>query len=142
MEFLKSWTNNLVDTLEKELGKELSEKVIENCGRICANECGAMKEVEEIIKSLGDTDSVDIIIEKMNKGFCEGRLRKEGNTITIVYKQCNCPNRKHVESNSYCMCTRGWAKEVFEKVIGKDVDVVLEEAIAWGDESCKVIITY
>lgn len=143
MEFLKSWTNNLVNTLEKELDKGVSEKIIENCGRICANECGATKEVEEIVKSLGNNVSVDSIIEKMNKAkIGGGKLRKDGNVIIGVYEQCYCPSRKHIKSNMYCRCTQGWVKEVFERVLEKKVDVVLEKSIAWGDEICKFIVTY
>ena len=142
MNNLKFWTNNLVNTLKKELNKDLSERIIENCGRICANECGATKEVEEIIKSLGDNASIDAIIESMNKGFCEGRLKKEGNTVIGIYNQCYCPSRKSVQSGLYCKCTQGWAKEVFEKALGKKVDVVLEKSIAWGDEICKYVVTY
>jgi predicted hydrocarbon binding protein len=143
MEFLKSWTNNLVNTLEKELDKGVSEKIIENCGRICANECGATKEVEEIVKSIRHTVSVDLIIEKMNKaGIGGGKLRKNENSIIGVYEQCYCPSRKHIKSNMYCRCTQGWVKEVFEMVLEKKVDVVLEKSIAWGDEICKFIVTY
>lgn len=143
MEFLKSWTNNLVNTLEKELDKGVSEKIIENCGRICANECGATKEVEEIVKSIRHTVSIDLIIEKMNKaGIGGGKLRKNENSIIGVYEQCYCPSRKHIKSNMYCRCTQGWVKEVFEMVLEKKVDVVLEKSIAWGDEICKFIVTY
>jgi len=143
MENLKSWTNNLINSLEKELDKEVSEKIIENCGRICANECGATKEVEELIKSIGNTASIDSIIEKMNEvGIGGGMLKREGNVIIAVYEQCYCPSRKHIESGLYCRCTQGWAKEVFEKVLGKNVDVVLEKAIGWGDEICKFTARY
>ena len=143
MESLKSWTNNLVNTLELELDKDISEKIIDKCGRICANECGATKEVEEIVRSLGDTVSVDSIIEKMNKaGIGGGKLRKEGNVIVGIYDQCYCPSRKHIKSNIYCRCTQGWVKEVFEKILERKVDVVLENSIAWGDEICKFVVTY
>lgn len=142
MEKLKSWTNNLVNSLEKQLDKEVSVKLIESCGRICANECGATKKVDEILKSLVDTASIDTIIEKMNKELCGGNLRKEGNTIILIYEHCYCPHRKHIESDLYCMCTQGWAKEVFEKALGEKVNVVLEKSLAWGDEVCKIVVTY
>jgi Predicted hydrocarbon binding protein (contains V4R domain) len=143
MEFLKSWTNNLVDTLEKELDKDSSEKIIENCGCICANECGATKEVGEIVKSLGNTVSVDSIGHKMNEaGIGGGKLRKDGNVIIRVYEQCYCSSRKHIKSNIYCRCTQGRVKEVFERALERKVDVALEKSIAWGDEICKFIVTY
>ena len=66
------------------------------------------KKIEEIVRSLGDTVSVDSIIEKMNKaGIGGGKLRKEGNVIVGIYDQCYCPSRKHIKSNIYCRCTRG-----------------------------------
>lgn len=143
MDFLKSWTNNLVNSIELEVDKSMSEKIIENCGRACAKEGGAVKEAEEIVKSLGENASVDSIIEEMNKaGIGGGKLSREGNVIVGVYDQCYCPSRKHIKSNIYCRCTQGWVKEVFERILGKKVDVVLEKSIAWGDNVCKFNVTY
>lgn len=143
MEFFKSWVNNLVNTLEKELDKEVSDKIIENCGRICANECGATKDVKEIVKFLGHNFNIDSIIEKMNAaGIGGGKLERKENTIIGVYEQCYCPSREHINSNIYCRCTQGWLKEVFEKILEKKVNVNLEKSIAWGDEICKFIVTF
>jgi hypothetical protein len=140
---LITWSNYLVDSLEKELDKDMSNKIIENCGRICANECGAIKEVDEMVKSIGTSAGVDSIIERMNfTGIGGGKLQKYGNVITGEYDHCYCPSRKYIASNKYCNCTVGWVKEVFERILKSKITVVLEKSIAWGDEVCKFIITY
>jgi predicted hydrocarbon binding protein len=39
-------------------------------------------------------------------------------------------------SGTYCNCSRGWAKALFEGVLDRPVDVVMEESIIKGDKQC------
>jgi predicted hydrocarbon binding protein len=40
-------------------------------------------------------------------------------------------------SATYCNCSRGWAKALFEGVLGKSVEVIMEKSIVSGDNQCK-----
>jgi predicted hydrocarbon binding protein len=40
-------------------------------------------------------------------------------------------------SATYCNCSRGWAKALFEGALGRPVEVVMEESIVEGDDQCK-----
>jgi predicted hydrocarbon binding protein len=40
-------------------------------------------------------------------------------------------------SATYCTCSRGWAKALFEEALGRPVEVIMEESIVKGDKQCK-----
>lgn len=143
MEHLRLWVNNLLNSLEVQVDKEISKKVIEKCGRICANECGAITEVEEIKRSLNGNKDIDIILERMNqKEIGGGNLKRENQTIYGIYEKCYCPSRNLIDNKNYCSCTLGWTKEVFEKVLEKPVQTTLLQSIARGDKICMISIKY
>lgn len=143
MEHLKFWINTLLHSIESEVNPEIGIKIIENCGRACANDCGVLKEVNELKCKIKNKPDLDLLINEMNKGgIGGGQLKREGNTIYGVYKKCYCPSRKEISSQIYCNCTKGWAKSVFEIALERPVDVKLEKSIAWGDECCKFVIKF
>lgn len=143
MEHLKFWVNTLLQSIESEVDADKGIKIIEYCGRACANDCGALKEVSELKSKIKDNTDVDLLINEMNKAeIGGGQLKRDGNIIYVIYKKCYCPSRKDISSQIYCNCTKGWVKAVFETVLEKAVDVNLEKAIAWGDEYCKIVIKY
>jgi predicted hydrocarbon binding protein len=45
-------------------------------------------------------------------------------------------------SGTYCNCSRGWAKALFEGALGRPVDVVMEQSIIRGDEQCQFRIVF
>ena len=68
-------------------------------------------------------------------------LQVNGNDIYIVYPKCYCSFVNKIPSGTlsatYCNCSRGWTKELFEKVLGRSVEVIMEESIVNGDQQCK-----
>jgi predicted hydrocarbon binding protein len=40
-------------------------------------------------------------------------------------------------SATYCNCSRGWAKALFEGALGRTVEVIMEKSIINGDNQCK-----
>jgi predicted hydrocarbon binding protein len=40
-------------------------------------------------------------------------------------------------SGTYCNCSRGWAKALFEGATGKPVEVNMEKSIINGDDQCR-----
>jgi predicted hydrocarbon binding protein len=61
-----------------------------------------------------------------------------------VYPKCYCSQvnklSKEELSGTYCNCSRGWAKALFEEATGKPVEVTLEKSIIRGDDQCKLRI--
>jgi predicted hydrocarbon binding protein len=40
-------------------------------------------------------------------------------------------------SGTYCNCSRGWAKALFEGALRRPVEVIKEQSIISGDKQCK-----
>ena len=72
---------------------------------------------------------------------------EKNGTIHLVgkkFKSCFCPlvkGRSTLKSGTFCMCSQGWMKEVFETVSGKKVNVELEKTILRGSDCCAFKMT-
>jgi len=70
------------------------------------------------------------------------------------HEQISCRGRYHCASCAYhrgeivelngtfCLCSRGWVKIVFETTLERPVRVKLEKAIGRGDDICKYNVHY
>ena len=104
---------------------------MENSGRMC---CGATcrKRAKEATRG---AKSIDEIVKKLNKAHLGGgRLKlKNKHTIAGGYDQCYCGQVKHTKTPfprlTYCHCSVGWYKQLFETVLGRPVDVEITQSI-------------
>jgi predicted hydrocarbon binding protein len=67
-------------------------------------------------------------------------LQGKGDAVYVVYDRCYCPLVKGYDgklSPTFCSCSRGWIKELFESVLKKPVEVKLEKSVKQGDEICR-----
>jgi len=109
---------------------------MESCGRACARS-GV---IDEARACRGDLDKM---VSKMKKWVGKENVRKDGNVIEVVYSKCFCElvaDGPPILPDTYCTCSRGWLKEMFETVVGSPVEVDLMESIKRGDRQCRFII--
>lgn len=70
--------------------------------------------------------SVDDFLEKFASVY--EHLHLDGGNVYIIYPKCYCSrvNKIHYVklSGTYCYCSVGWAKALFEGVLGRPVKVV------------------
>jgi len=138
-------TGRMIDFIVKGLeglDEETTQGIMERCGEACA-ETGDLGLARKIAEETGD---IDQIIARANDeiAWC-GRWTREGGTITAVCSTCGCPlvRRGIVElSGTFCLCSRGWVKAVFEALLKRPVRVELEKAIGRGDDVCKYNVHY
>jgi hypothetical protein len=68
-------------------------------------------------------------------------LHREGDKVYIVYPRCYCSQVNKLPkgklSGTYCNCSKGWAKALFEGAIGRTVEVIMESSIIGGGNQCK-----
>ena len=132
---MERWITSLIDGLDKHVDEETRAMILEQCGRQCQSQ--AFIEKARRIYKKSQT------MEEFLKAFSEvyENLHIEGNNVFIVYPKCYCSFVNKIPSGTlsatYCNCSRGWAKELFEKVLGRSVEVVMEESIVNGDQQCK-----
>jgi predicted hydrocarbon binding protein len=137
-----AWIKKTVERMERELGKRTTKKILESCGRMC---CGSTSR-KAAEKSMDEAGTVKEFIEGLNRrGLGGGRLRlKNKNTITGGYDVCYCGQVKHTsqpfKDTTYCHCSIGWYKQLFESALKRPVKVEIVQTIISGAKSCEFVI--
>jgi predicted ArsR family transcriptional regulator len=143
MQLFREWVATLVSALEVQVGEDMTAELMEPCGRACAVHYGSIEQAMAIKQS---TQTIDELLDKLNQqeGFWCGSWVRDGNTIYSVCEYCGCPliRADLVRlSPTFCNCSRGWVKAVFEAVLERPVDVELEQAIGRGDQVCRFSVS-
>jgi len=123
-----------LEGMDKELDEETRVKILEGCGRNCAS-LSLIKKAQALKARSKDMDE---FLDELSKVW--NHLKREGDGVYVVYEKCYCPLVGKYPGNlsaSYCNCSRGWIKEVFEKTLRKPVEVKLIASIKQGDKACK-----
>jgi len=137
-----AWMRGAIERLERLAGVEASGRIMESCGRKC---CGLTSR-KTAKKLMSETESIADFIRKLNDiGLGGGRLQlADKNTITGGYDRCYCGHVKKTDqplsSTTYCHCSVGWYKQLFESALGRPVDVEIKQSIISGATSCDFII--
>lgn len=124
-----------MDGLAKNIDEKTLAMVLEKCGRQCQSQ-GFVKKARSIYQKSNSTEE---FLEKLGQIY--EHLHVEGNKVYIVYPRCYCSQVNKIPkgklSGTYCNCSRGWAKALFEGALGKPVEVNMEKSIVNGDDQCK-----
>lgn len=89
---------------------------------------------------LGGGD-VDKCLAEMRKHLGETNALRDGKIVRLTYDKCLCPLVAGLQgpiSPTYCLCTQGWTKAVYETLAGKPVEVALKGSIKRGDPKCLI----
>jgi len=129
----------LMTGLDEHVDKETIAKVLEQCGRQCQSQ-SLIKKARNIYEK---SKNVDDFLDNFGKVY--KHLHREGNSLYIVYPRCYCSIVNKIPSGklsaTYCNCSRGWAKALFEGALERPVEVTMEQSIKQGDKQCKFRIT-
>ncbi len=138
------WIREAVRRLEKEAGKATAGKVMQACGMKC---CGPTQQ-KRARQFMAKSKSVEELLAKLNeRGIGGGRLKlKTPNTIVGGYDWCYCGRVKQAQqpfpTDTYCQCSAGWYKSLFEAALGKPVKVKLKQSILQGADRCEFEIEF
>ena len=134
MKHSHKWIRALTESLDTQLDEKTKEKILENCGRNCIPS-SFIEKAKALKKNAKDTDD---FLDKLGKKW--KHLQRNGNNVYVVYEKCYCPLVKDYPeklSPTFCNCSKGWIKELFESVLEKPITVELEKSIKQGDKICK-----
>jgi len=134
--FIHKWILNLMDNMDEHLDEETKINLLEECGRACAERHAKA----EALKHKGDLDGW---LGVFKKWVGPENVQMEENAVQLTYSKCLCPlvqDRPPLMSTTYCNCSRGWLKEVFETVMEKPVKVKLEDSIMQGGKHCRFLV--
>lgn len=132
---MERWITCLIAGLDEHVDEETRAKVLEKCGRQCIPQ-SFIKKARDIY---GKSENMDEFLDKFGKVY--EQLHREKDRLYIIYPKCYCSNVNKIPpgtlSTTYCNCSRGWAKALFEGALGRPVEVIMEESIVKGDKRCK-----
>jgi len=133
---MENWISCLIAGLDEFGDEQTTVKVLEQCGRQCQSK-SLVKKARDIYRT---SKCMDEFLNKFEKVY--RHLQREGDYVYIVYPKCYCSFVNKILSGklsaTYCNCSRGWVKELFEGALGKPVEVILEKSIVKGDGQCKL----
>jgi hypothetical protein len=129
------WIIWVTAALDEHVDEKTKTKILEQCGRQCQSE----KLVRKARRIYEKSENIDQFLNSFGKVY--ENLHREGDEIYINYPKCYCPNVNKIQpgklSTTYCACSRGWAKALFEGALRRPVEVVMEESIVKGDAQCR-----
>jgi predicted hydrocarbon binding protein len=124
-----------MDGLNQNVDEKTLASILEQCGRQCQSQ-SFIKKARDIYQKSKSTDE---FLEKF--GHVYKHLHREGGKVYVVYPKCYCSQVNKIPkgklSGTYCNCSRGWAKALFEGAMGRPVEVIMEESIINGDDQCR-----
>ncbi len=137
------WINTVLEQVSK-LDKEQGIEVLHQCGAACTQTADLLNGAASIRESFARDTDVDTLFQAFrSQHYNRPGLTKQGDTITLVFQECTCPLvAQGVSHPALCNCTAGYSKKIFETLLGRPIDVNLEQTILRGDEICKQIITF
>jgi predicted hydrocarbon binding protein len=134
LKHIHKWIDALVKNLDTNLDEKTKVLVLENCGRVCITE--SMKKRAK--KAKQEAKSTAEFLKNLSKVW--SHLKLQDKEVYVEYPRCYCPivaSYKGALPKSWCNCSRGWIKELFESTLGKSVKVKLEKSIKQGYNVCR-----
>lgn len=136
------WIAILMDDLNTCLGEERAQAVMEDCGQQCIGS-SPLQRAQQLQRQAAGLDD---LLERLNQAHIGGgQLRREGDTIHATYQRCYCGSVSKTRqpiSTTYCQCSCGWFKRLFETLLEKPVQVQLVDSIAHGADVCTFTIRW
>lgn len=127
------WVKLTMYRLESEFDSETSKRIRMSC------QCGyGMDKKLELVKSLmAGAENMEQFANS-DKGKAAGLFYEDGE-LFLQFFFCPCPMVAEVDkldTYTWCQCTTGYSKVLFEKAFGCEVDVELLKSIKAGDDIC------
>ncbi len=127
------WVKSTMHRMESRFDPESIRKIRMDC------QCGyGMEEKLALVKELrANASSIEEFADS-EKAKAAGLFCKDG-TLFLQFKFCPCPMLAEVdqlETDTWCQCTTGYSKVLFEKAFGCEADVELLKSIKMGDPVC------
>lgn len=133
------WVKSTMSRLESQFNREEIKEIRINC------QCGyGMDEKLSLVEELmAGASSLETFVNS-EKAKAAGLFCVEGE-LYLQFYFCPCPILEEVdklETNTWCQCTTGYSKVLFERAFNCEVDVVLLKSIKMGDSTClmKIIL--
>ncbi len=131
----------IMEILDRETSVIVRHEIMEACGR----QCIGASVIEKAQRLRCESRDLDEMLERMNQEHIGGgHLSRQGNVIHAYYDRCYCGSvsqSRELFSDTYCHCSCGWSRQLFESLLGKPVEVELVGSILQGADRCEFLIS-
>jgi hypothetical protein len=143
------WVKGAINRLDKAVDKKTRVRIMEECGAACAKANHAT--IDRVVAKRQKYPSLEEFLEAEKNKLLPGmRLEPKGKTLYQYYlprtfhypMRCFCallrglPPEETV-SPTYCQCSKGFVRKMWECVLGKPVKVQVLETAVTGAKECK-----
>lgn len=133
-----SWVRNTMKRLESNFNIATVKQIRMSC------QCGyGMDEKLALLQELMKSSSNLEEFAGNDKAKAAGLSYHDGK-VYLQFPFCPCPMLTEIdrlETNTWCQCTTGYSKVLFEKAFGCQVDVELLKSVKMGDDVCLMSIS-
>lgn len=133
-----AWVQSSMNRLEQAFNEATVKQIRMHC------QCGyGMQERVELLNELKGASSSLEEFAGSERALAAGLFCEQGE-LYLKFPFCPCPMLSSVDqlpSKTWCQCTTGYSKVLFEQVFGCPVDVELLKSIKAGDDICLMKIT-
>lgn len=135
-----SWVKSTISRLESHFDRPTIKQIRMNC-QCGQNMDGNLALVQKLFESSSSLEE----FTSHEEAKAAGLTSKHGE-LHLQFPFCPCPVLADVEkldTDTWCQCTTGYSKVLFEKVFGCEVMVELLKSVKMGDDIClmKIIPT-
>jgi hypothetical protein len=127
----------IMELLDRIVPANQRNELMQSCGRKCLCD-STIKKAASLQKQATNIDDLAKFLNENRIGG--GHLRREGKFILAEYLRCYCGSVSKTKtkfSPTYCQCSCGWYKQLFETIFNKPVKVELLGSIIQGDDKCR-----
>jgi predicted hydrocarbon binding protein len=130
----------LMDILDRDAEQGARRSVMEACGRQCIGTSilAAGRRTQK------DAQGLDDLLDRLNQAHIGGgHLWRDSDGVHASYDRCYCGSVSKSPdpfSATYCYCSCGWFKQLFESLLERPVAVDLLSSIIQGSETCTFLI--
>ncbi len=128
-----TWVKNTMRRLESRFDTATVKRIRMKC------QCGyAMDAKLALLKELMASSATLEEFAAQPKALAAGLSYRDGE-LYLMFRFCPCPMLAEVnrlETKTWCQCTTGYSKVLFEKAFGCNIDVELLKSIKAGDDIC------
>ena len=127
----------MMEALDQAVDGPTRQAIMQACGRQCIG-ASTLNKARKLAKAAPDLD--DLLVQLNQAHIGGGHLHREGDVIHGTYTRCYCGSVSHAKeplSPTYCQCSCGWYRQLFETLLERPVTVELVSSIIQGDASCR-----
>jgi hypothetical protein len=140
-EFIMNWVSDLLDTMEKQLDREVMVRLMEGCGEGCYNRFSFKQDIAR-----EGSGNLEKLIVAYNRNF---EVWKDDTYVHIRFgeksERCYCPAaqiREPRPDDLHCECTRATHQSIFSQALGYPVKVEIVQTLRRQGQTCQFRVKY